>query len=75
MEGAVGVETPHHADATEVTNAEVGAGEMLEEQVNGLSLSNNEPELELHRLCAEGKLDEVRAVLSKGMSDLEGLGR
>lgn len=39
-------------------------------EVNG-----NGPELELHRACVEGQLDEVRAVLSRGLDQLEQLGK
>lgn len=31
-------------------------------------------EMELHRACAEGKLDDVRAVLSRGLEQVETLG-
>lgn len=36
--------------------------------------NGNGPELELHRACVEGQLDEVRAVLSRGLEQLEQLG-
>ena len=47
----------------------------LAQQVNGLSVSGApQPEYELHRACAEGSLDEVRAVLSRGLEQLEVMG-
>lgn len=47
-------------------------GGMQQESIaNG---GSNGPELELHRACVEGQLDEVRAVLSRGLEQLEQLG-
>ena len=46
-------------------------GMQQESNVNG---GSNGPELELHRACVEGQLDEVRAVLSRGLEQLEQLG-
>lgn len=43
-------------------------------QVNGNGHGHVVPELELHRACAEGKVEEVRAVLSRGLEQLETLG-
>ena len=43
----------------------------IEEHVSGLSVGASAG---LHRFCAEGKLDELREVLSKGLDGLETLG-
>ncbi|WVQ96730.1 hypothetical protein IAU59_003837 [Kwoniella sp. CBS 9459] len=43
----------------------------LEVQMNGMGLGQNE--IELHVACAEGKLDDVRAILSRGLEGLESL--
>lgn len=48
------------------------AGQEEQVQVNGNGLVV--PELELHRACVEGKLEDVRAVLSRGLEQLETLG-
>jgi hypothetical protein len=51
--------------------------EGMQGQEEGLTLNNNmseQVELELHRACAGGNLDEVRAVLSRGLEQLEILG-
>ncbi|WVR06307.1 hypothetical protein IAU60_003337 [Kwoniella sp. DSM 27419] len=48
-----------------------GSGSGLEGQMNGMSLGQNE--VELHAACAEGRLDDVRAVLSRGLEALESL--
>jgi hypothetical protein len=44
------------------------------EQAQGQEVMGMESELELHRVCAGGNLDEVRAVLSRGLEHLEVLG-
>jgi len=40
----------------------------------GMENGQVQGELELHRACAGGNLDEVRAVLSRGLEQLEILG-
>ena len=49
-----------------------------QEQHQGQSVSmigQIQPESELHRFCAEGNVDQVRAVLSRGVDGLELLGK
>ncbi|RXK41585.1 hypothetical protein M231_01084 [Tremella mesenterica] len=48
----------------------------LEQQVERVSLNGVEPvasriELDLHRACAEGRLDDVRVILSRSLDNLE----
>jgi hypothetical protein len=40
--------------------------------VAGLAIA--QPESELHRACGEGKIEEVRVILSRGIDNLEALG-
>ncbi|WWC62627.1 uncharacterized protein I303_105224 [Kwoniella dejecticola CBS 10117] len=53
-----------HAQEEQIPNGEM---EGLEGQMSGVALG------ELHAACAEGRLDDVRAVLSRGLEGLETL--
>jgi hypothetical protein len=44
-------------------------------QEGGEQSQSQQVELELHRACAAGSLDDVRAVLSRGLEQLEILGK
>lgn len=48
----------------------------LEQGMDGVHLGGEQqlPDLELHRVCAEGSLEQVRAVLSRSLEHLETLG-
>ncbi|RSH89371.1 hypothetical protein EHS25_002483 [Saitozyma podzolica] len=43
----------------------------VEQQVAGMTIA--QPESELHRACGEGKIEEVRVILSRGIDSLEAL--
>ncbi|WVF69231.1 hypothetical protein IAT40_004007 [Kwoniella sp. CBS 6097] len=64
-----------NAQVSENGNAEqVNGGVVvdgLDGQMNGMTLGQNE--IELHVACAEGKLEDVRAILSRGLEGLESL--
>jgi hypothetical protein len=49
------------------------AVQVVDQQVAGMVIGA-QSESDLHRPCAEGKLEEVRAVLSRGLENLEMLG-
>ncbi|OCF42032.1 hypothetical protein I317_04118 [Kwoniella heveanensis CBS 569] len=51
--------------------AAAAAVDGLDGQMNGMTLGQSE--IELHVACAEGKLDDVRAILSRGLEGLESL--
>lgn len=65
QKGELNGQSAVNGDAAIVENGQAGV-----EQSNGQIV----PELELHRACVEGQLDEVRAVLSRGLEQLEALG-
>lgn len=46
---------------------------VVEEGIKGLTVSQ-EGEFALHHACAEGRMDDVREILSKGVEQLEALG-
>lgn len=65
---------PAHGESNghSVDNVENGYAQLkldASQQVNG-----QEQDLDLHRACAGGNLDEVRGVLSRGLEGLETLG-
>lgn len=63
---------PQQTESTEGQQAEQGVEngvEGLQNAVEGLSLGEG-----LHRACAEGKVEEVRAILSRSLEGLETLG-
>jgi hypothetical protein len=76
---APAVEVPP-ADVAAETPETTAAGKedgvaAVEAGVAGLALGNApQPQSELHRACAEGRLEDVRAVLGRGLDALESLG-
>ena len=51
-----------------------GHDEGLKEVEQGMAGMTVQSENELHRLCAEGKLEELKAVLGRSLESLETLG-
>ncbi|KLT45549.1 hypothetical protein CC85DRAFT_137398 [Cutaneotrichosporon oleaginosum] len=62
------------ADTTEATAGNEDGVAALEAGVAGLALGNApQPQSELHRACAEGRIEDVRAILGRGLDTLESL--
>ncbi|BEI84023.1 hypothetical protein CcaverHIS002_0406270 [Cutaneotrichosporon cavernicola] len=64
-----------HSDAIAAGNEDgVATVEGMEAGVAGLALGNvPQPQSELHRACAEGRLEDVRVTLGRGLDALESL--
>lgn len=69
---AVAAPEPVQADSNG-HSAEHNEGSLKVESQQG-TVQGQEQDLDLHRACAGGNVDEVRGVLSRGLENLETLG-
>lgn len=63
-----------HNNAARQEEPEDIPGGSKEQSVEASSSPHQPTEPDLHRFCAEGKLDEVRAMLSRSLEGVESLG-
>ena len=76
MEFAFHQQAPDDSINPTVKGVDLASTATFTEQVNG-NIPNSEGiiGLDLHRACAEGKLEEVQAVLSRSLDALESMGK
>lgn len=62
-------------EATDLKSEAKADGSVAAVEAGVAALSIPQPQAELHRACAEGRLEDVRSVLGRGLDALETLGK
>lgn len=80
QEGSAQAQAPANAAAPETEAADLKSEAKSDANVAAVeagvaALSIPQPQAELHRACAEGRLEDVRSILGRGLDALETLGK